>query len=383
MRTKGVGGASLIVLVMLSAGVPLASATGAPSANADARSAPLSPTVMKLLEDVDKALSAGNLSLALIQLKNAVRLAPQNGEIRARLGAALVRNREFVAAERELRQARNDNAPDDMVVPSLLQAMIARNELRELLAEFPASPQGIQNSAAPDIFRARAIALQALNQSAEAKAAMDRSLALRRDAPSLLTAARLAQQRNDPVLARELTDEASKLEPTNEDALVVAVSLMRMGRESEKALAAVDDFVKRVPQSMIAKLMRVELLLETAQDAKAKQEVDQILRQSPTSLYGTYYRAVLLMRAKDVKAAWQVAQNLQPEFVQSEPAIAMMLARIAAASGNAESAGGILTTLLARRPEATEARIQLAALRLSRESFGCCIGCTCPSQDLE
>jgi len=85
-------------------------------------------------------------------------------------------------------------------------------------------------------------------------------------------------------------------------------------------------------------------------------------------LYGNYYRAVLLARANNFKGAWQVAQLLRPEFVQSEQRIAMMVARIASASGNMESAGGILSTFVSRHPDATEARLQLAALRLSQKA---------------
>ena len=369
MKTMRMGGAAILGLMLVGVSGSFTTATAAPSVNADA--VPLDPSIMKLLQDADKAIIAGNLSLALIQLKNAVRLAPQNGEVRARLGNALLKNREVVAAERELRQARNDNASDELVVPALLQAMIFRNELKELLAEFPDPPQGTQDKAAPDIFRARAIALQSLGQPAQAKIAIDRSLALRRDAASLFTGAKLAWQQNNLAVARSLTDEAIKLEPNSEEGLVIAVALMRESRESPRALAAVDEFVKRVPQSVLAKVIRVELLIEARSDAQAKQEVDSILRQAPRSLHGNYYRAVLLARANDFRSAWQVAQNLPPEFVQSTPPIAIMVARIAASSGSIESAGGILTTLLARRPEAPEAyeaRVQLAALRLSQKA---------------
>jgi len=90
---------------------------------------------------------------------------------------------------------------------------------------------------------------------------------------------------------------------------------------------------------------------------------------------------VLLGRAKDFRGAWQAAQNLQPEFVQSEPTIAMMVARIAAAGGNLESAGAILTTLVSRRPEYTPGRLQLAALRLNQKASVAALDVLAPIKD--
>src|SRR5258707_3090790 len=58
-----------------------------PPGNSDAKLQPgLSPQVNKLLEDANKAFKGSDLNFALIQLKNAVRLAPQNCEVRAAFG---------------------------------------------------------------------------------------------------------------------------------------------------------------------------------------------------------------------------------------------------------------------------------------------------------
>ena len=64
-----------------------------PPGNSDANLLPgLSPEVSKLVRDAATALKGGNLNLALIELKNAVRLAPQSGSVRAQLGLALLQN---------------------------------------------------------------------------------------------------------------------------------------------------------------------------------------------------------------------------------------------------------------------------------------------------
>lgn len=324
--------------------------------------------VSRLLDDADKALKSGNINLALIQLKNAVRLAPANGEARAHLGAALLRSGEAVAAERELRQAQKDYGPYDVVIPALLHAMLLRNENKELLSEFPEPTQATQDKTTPDILAARAVALQSLGQPKEARVAINRSLGLRRDLDALVISLRLAQEQGDSALAQAQTDEALRLAPDNEAVLSSSVLLARQSGDLQKALVSADQFVSRAPKSMVAKFLRIEILLDMKDDARAKQDVDALLMASPKMVYGHYYRGVLQARAKDFKGAWQEMQNLQPEFVQSQPAIAKMVAGVAVASGNGESGGAILTTLVARHPDDRLARIQLAGLRLAQKA---------------
>jgi putative PEP-CTERM system TPR-repeat lipoprotein len=364
--------AVLLCLLALTLGVctPATFAGAAlPPGNTDAKPQPaLSPQVTKLLEDANKSFKGGDVNLALIQLKNAVRLAPQNSDLRAALGWTLLKSGQMVAAERELRQAWNDGAPADVVVPSILQAMIARNETHELLAEFTDPPEAAQDATSADILVARTVALQALAKPAEAKTAINRALRLRRDVPTILIAAKLAQQQGDLALARRLSEEATKLAPTNTEALIVANFMLLQAGENEKALAAVDDFVKRVPQSNLAKALRIEILLGLNQEAKAKEEIDALSKQYPNAAYPRFYRAVLMARAKDFKSAWKEMQILRPEFVQANSNVAMTVARTAALSGNVETGLSILTTFVSKHPEIVAARLELAGLKLAQKA---------------
>src|SRR6266567_942279 len=312
-------GSTVLLLSMLGAGMPLTAAfADLPKASSSAAK-PTDPQVAKLLKDADTALKGGNLNLALIQLKNAVRLAPQDGNARAQLGAALLRSGDTVTAEQTLRQARGDGAPEDIVVPALLQVMLMRGELKQLLAEFVEPPQPAAVKSAADIFRARAFALQTLGDPQKAKAAMDRALSLRHDETQILAASQLARQQNDLTAANTLADEALKLEPNNIEAGFVKIQVLRLMKESEKALAMADDVAKRFPQSVPLKITRVEIMLDLKQDAKAKQEIDAMLVESPKMPIANYYRAVLMARANDLKGAWGTAQSLSADFVQAQP----------------------------------------------------------------
>src|SRR5206468_1602409 len=90
IRSKLLVGAALSLLVVCGGtGSELAHAA-APAAATDAKASKLDPNVTKLLQDASNALKTGNVNLAIIQLKNAVQLAPSEPEPRAQLGSALL-----------------------------------------------------------------------------------------------------------------------------------------------------------------------------------------------------------------------------------------------------------------------------------------------------
>src|SRR5258708_224013 len=109
--------AGLLAMLVVTMGALAAGNVIAAPAVADASSVQVTPEVRQLLQNADKALNAGNLNLALIHIKNAVRLAPEDGDVRVRLGVMILQSGEAAAAERELRQALSDNAAAELVLP--------------------------------------------------------------------------------------------------------------------------------------------------------------------------------------------------------------------------------------------------------------------------
>ncbi len=326
------------------------------------------PGLRNMVEQSQAALRKGDVKTAIIYLKNAVSMAPKNGQVRAELGYLLLRTGDAASAERELRQARADGAPDQMVLPSLFQAMLTRGKERELLEQFADPNAGDKSVRAADVLRARAIALQKIGEPQKADQAMDRSLAIRRDAPSLLTRASLAQQQGDLATAQKVTDEALKIAPTDAGALMMKISLLQSVGDDKAALGFADQLVKYYPDTAAPKVARIGVLLKLKQDAKAEADVKAILAKQPGLPIGVYYQAIIKARAKDMKAAWKLAQGLPPEFVRSQPAIGIALAQIALDSGNKEVAHSLLSSVVTQYPKEDEARLRLGALRLQMKS---------------
>ncbi len=109
-------------IALLKSGDPLAAEREfAAAAALAATPGGLTPELSRLLQAADRADKQGNIGEALIELKEAVRTAPQNPAVHAGLGIAMLKAGDALTAERELRQARASGASDELVVPPLLR----------------------------------------------------------------------------------------------------------------------------------------------------------------------------------------------------------------------------------------------------------------------
>ncbi|HSS15344.1 MAG TPA: tetratricopeptide repeat protein, partial [Rhizomicrobium sp.] len=286
-----------------------AAVTGPASADVPPITAAQNGDVEKMLADAQKAMKVGNMRAALILLKNAVAAAPGNGNARAQLGIVLTRMGDDAGAERELRQARKDGIPEPIVLPPLFQVMLTRGENQVLLDQFPDPGAGTNRPAAADILKARALAFQNLGKKPDALAAMDRSLALRRDWSGLLTRARLSYEQGDSPAAIKFVDEAIAKSNTA-DPMLSKVGMLLSANKSAEAVELANQLLAKYPDNTAARFARIEAYMNLKRDGEAKAEVDALLVKYPNVNLGVYYRGLLLARAGDAKGAWNYVQNL-------------------------------------------------------------------------
>jgi putative PEP-CTERM system TPR-repeat lipoprotein len=338
-----------------------------------------SAPVNELVAKARTARQSNNMQLALIYLKNAISAEPKNGMVRAELGESLLFIGDAASAERELRQARHDGGPDTTILPLLFRAMLQRHEEQKLLDEFPES--SATGPAAADLLLSRGLAFQFLGSPTDAAAAMDRSLAARRDVPGLLTRATLAQRQKDFSLANRLVSDAMKVAPDNLNAALFQVGLQLDEGDKEHAVAQIDQLVKRFPENLQIRLAHVEIMLRLKRDSDAKVDADYVLSKHPNAPMGIYYRAILMARAGDAKGAWHIAQSLQKEFLQLDPDIGGRVASIAQGAGQSDTAASILGTVIATFPRNATARARLAALRLQQNSAASALAILQPVRD--
>ncbi len=247
-------------------------------------------------------IEKGDLRAAQIDLRNAVRDDPTNAEAHFRLGVVQMRLGDPVAAEKELRLARDNGFDPRGVTPLLAQTYMAQGKFKELLRDFAATGQPPEIAVAILVTRGLAMMqMDNMDGAASAFAEAERLGPQSVDPP--LAAARVLIAKRDYAGAEAKVDRALTINGKAPDALVLKAQLSNLKGDRPKALAALDAAIEVAPNSSSARLERANILVATGQDAKAKADVDFVLNIEPRSAGAVYLQAVLAARARDFPTA--------------------------------------------------------------------------------
>ena len=85
------------------------------------------------VKEAEQYIAQGNLKAAEIQLRNAIRDAPQDPVLRARLAEVYLQHGEPISAEREARAARERNGNEADYLPVLADALLRQQKFANLV----------------------------------------------------------------------------------------------------------------------------------------------------------------------------------------------------------------------------------------------------------
>src|SRR6516225_2945460 len=85
------------------------------------------------VKEAEQYIAQGNLKAAEIELRNAIREAPQDPVLRARLAEVYLQLGDAVSAEREARAARERNGNEADYLPVLAEALLRREKFADLI----------------------------------------------------------------------------------------------------------------------------------------------------------------------------------------------------------------------------------------------------------
>ena len=271
------------------------------------------------LSNAQAFVEKGDIRSALIELRNAVRLNPTNPEPHLRLGALQLQTGDAVAAEKELKAARDNGSKALDLSVLIAQSYVQQGMNKEMLAEF--RPPAATPELTSQLLILRSFAQQGLADPAAAKVSMDAAEAQAPNSPNPpLAAARLAFAGNDLTLAEQKVARALQLAPKRPDALLLKGQILIAKGDIEAALKALDEALELAPKFAQARLERANARLTLNRDGPAKEDVDIILAAQPNSAGGTYLQAVLMTRAKDdvgADAAFQKLSGVMTRFPRS------------------------------------------------------------------
>ena len=243
-----------------------------------------------------QAMQSGDLRLAALELRNAVRDDPSNVDAHFRLGYTLLQSGDAVAAQKELETTQSLGGKQNDLTVLLAQSYLLQGNNKELLEKFTPPLATADLTSQLLLIRALALASQG-DQPAALEALNTAEAASPRSASVPLTAARIAMSHGDVLLAQEKVDRALKIDPRRVDGLLLKAQVLVARGNRQAALDTLNDAVTIAPRFLGARLERANLELDLGQDDRTRQELEEITKQQPNSAAATYLNAVLLTRA--------------------------------------------------------------------------------------
>lgn len=314
-------------------------------------------------------LRRGDPRAAQIELRNAVRQNPGSAEAHLRLGQVQLLLSDPVAAEKELKIARDLGAYRWLTLALLSQVYLAQNRFKEVLAEVP--PDGPTPDVAAKNLILRSMAQIATNDLAAGQESLRQAEKVApNNAEVLLTAARLALATRDLANAEKKADEALAIDSKLTDALLLKAQVQTSRGDRSGSMSTIDKAIELAPTSPSPRLDRANALIVAGEDKKAQADVDYVLSLQPRNAGATYLNAVLMVRAGRYGDAASELQKLGPVIARFPRALYFQ-ALAAANLGQTEVAVDFANRYVARVPSDPDgvrllARAQLTAQRPER-----------------
>ncbi len=255
------------------------------------------------------AMQHGDLKSAALELRNAVRADPQNGEARLSLAGIELQLGDPAATERDARAAELRGADPHKTLPLIAQAILSQGQPERLLREMNVTGKDATLDAMT--LGARGDAQIALGRLDEAGRSFADAEVLR---PSLvavwLADARLAMVRGDKAGAEAKLDRALAQQPGSLDARLLKAQMLRAKGDVTGAVTELDAILKDAPAYVQAQLERAALLIGEGKLALADADLDVVLPALPGNGQALYLKAVVLHERHDDRGADAILEKL-------------------------------------------------------------------------
>jgi len=305
-------------------------------------------------------MDRGDRQAAVIELKNALQLAPDNAVVRYELGKLYLASQEYASAEKELTRARDGGHRADDLPTLLASALIGLRQPKRVLDEIPV-PEGAGPELAAPLLALRARAQQMLGDVGAAEQSLAQADALRPDHPeTLITRAQIEVMAGRQDQALGLLDRAIAADGKRAELWMMKADLLRLSKQREQALAAYRKVFDLDPGNVPGRIAVSLLHLETNDLDRAEAELAQVAKQAPEHPMARYLGAIIDFRRdrpNEAKAKLQQVLKLAPDLLPAH----LLAGAVEFSLGNLESAIAHLGRVLERVPDHAYARKLMAA----------------------
>ncbi|MGQ9685012.1 MAG: XrtA/PEP-CTERM system TPR-repeat protein PrsT [Thiobacillaceae bacterium] len=330
-------------------------------------------------------IDRGDRQAAIIELKNALQMAPENAQVRYELGKLYLADQDYASAEKELKRARDGGLRTDDLPTLLARALIGLRQPKRVLDEIPV-PEGAGPELATHLLALRARAQLMLGDRPTAEQSLGEADQLRPDHPeTLLTRAQIAVMDKQLDTALGLIDRAIAADGKRVDLWLMKGDLLRLSAHSpdrtdndlapaaeatgrgakgserrEQALAAYRKVLELDPGNVPGHIAVSLLHLETNDLERAEAELKEVAKLAPDHPMMHYLSASIDFRrdrANEAKAKLQQALKRAPDLLPAH----LLAGAVELKLGNRETAIAHLGKVLERIPEHAYARKLMAA----------------------
>ena len=273
-----------------------------------------SPTSIK---EAEQYLAQGNLKAAEIELRNAIREAPQDPVLRARLAEVYLQLGDARSAESEARAARERNGKEADYLPVLADALLSQQKFSNLIDSVqPGNRDPVLES---KLRTALGTAAAGLGDRAKAETLLDEAIKLDPGAarPKIQLARLLTGTK--PAEADKLIDGAIAADPRSAEALQVKGEILRSRGDQEGAMRLFGEALKIDPKNVSALLSRASINIALGKYQAADEDIDPILKASPNHFMANYLRGVELARRKKYAEADRILDRISTGFAAFWP----------------------------------------------------------------
>jgi putative PEP-CTERM system TPR-repeat lipoprotein len=288
----------------------------------------------KLMSSAKEFLAKGDRQAAMIELKNLLQAAPDNGEARFLLGKASLETRDFATAEKELRRALDLQQPPDAVLPLLARAMSELGQHEALLRDF--GDRKLDDPQAQASFQV------------------------------LLAEAHL--RKNDRSAAAAAYAAALAAVPGYAPARLGEVTLIALDRKFDEALAGVDAIIEASPKLAGAHALRSDLLLIRNDRAGARKSLEAAIEADGNLLPPRFALIGLLIDEREFDAAAALIEGTR-RVAASDLRLTYAEALLAYRKGERDKARQHIEQVLKSLPEHVPSLVLAGALDLQERKY--------------
>ncbi|HKT16987.1 MAG TPA: XrtA/PEP-CTERM system TPR-repeat protein PrsT [Stellaceae bacterium] len=310
------------------------------------------------------ARAAGNMSAAIIDLKNALQLEPKNQTARLLLARYYLDMPDPTAAQGELLHAKQDGADAAAIAAPLAEADLMLGQAAEAL-----KVSDLPDAAAPepkaDLLGMRAEALTALGRKVEALQALDAGVKTDPHSVIVLTAmVRYALASNDLDSARKHLAAAQKEDPKNATLFSLEGAIAFVTPDYAASEQAYQHMLASAPWSLTARIGLARAQIAQNKQKEADDNIATVLKAAPNNPLANYVAAIVAYReARYADAKTRIQRTLS---VSSNFAPAILLAGASSyALKEYEQANNYLGQYVYLEPNNVEARKLLAATQVA------------------